>query len=99
VISGGENIYPAELENILSDHPDIAEAAVVGRADPKWGEIPVACIVPKPGATLTRDDVLALFRNRVASYKHPREVTFLDALPRTVMGKVRKAELRRQISE
>ena len=99
VISGGENIYPAELENILSDHPDIAEAAVVGRADPKWGEIPVACIVAKPGATLTRDDVLALFRNRVAGYKHPREVKFLDALPRTVMGKVQKAELRRQISE
>ena len=98
VISGGENIYPAELEAILADCPHIAEAAVVGRPDPTWGEVPVACIVPRPDATLTRDDVLALFPNRLARYKHPRDVVFLETLPRTAMGKVEKSTLRRLIN-
>ena len=94
VISGGENVYPAELESVLADCPDIAEAAVVGRPDPRWGEVPVACVVPRPGAGLSREDVLGLFRDRLARYKHPRDVVFLDALPRTVMGKVQKFKLR-----
>ncbi|MCI0548891.1 MAG: long-chain fatty acid--CoA ligase [Candidatus Rokubacteria bacterium] len=94
VISGGENIYPAELENVLADCPAIAEAAVIGRPDPRWGEIPVACVVLKPGASLSREDVLALFRDRLARYKHPRDVVFLDVLPRTAMGKVQKFALR-----
>jgi fatty-acyl-CoA synthase len=94
VISGGENIYPAELENVLADCPAIAEAAVIGRPDPRWGEIPVACVVLKPGSSLSRADVLALFRDRLARYKHPRDVVFLDALPRTAMGKVQKFALR-----
>jgi fatty-acyl-CoA synthase len=98
VISGGENIYPAELENILADHPLIAEAAVVGRPDEEWGEIPVACIVRTPNSTLTREEVLALFQDRLARYKHPRDVIFLDALPRTAMGKVQKHELRHQVT-
>ncbi len=94
VISGGENIYPAELENVLADCPQIAEAAVIGRPDPEWGEVAVACIVPKPNATLTREEVLALFQDRLARYKHPRNVVFLETLPRTAMGKVQKHELR-----
>ena len=98
VISGGENIYPAELEAILADCPDIAEAAVIGRPDPTWGEVPIACIVPHPNATLTRADVLALFADRLARYKHPRDVIFLAALPRTAMGKVEKFTLRRLIT-
>ncbi len=98
VISGGENIYPAELENVLADCAAIAEFAVVGRADPKWVEVPVACIVLKPGATLDRDAVLRLFDGRLARYKHPRNVVFLPGpLPRTSLGKVRKFELRRQL--
>jgi fatty-acyl-CoA synthase len=98
VISGGENIYPAELEGILAGCPDIAEAAVVGRPDPRWGEVPVACVVPRAGARLTREDVLALFRDRLARYKHPRDVVFVEALPRTVMGKVQKFELRERVA-
>ena len=95
VISGGENVYPAELENVLSDCPDIAESAVVGQPDAEWGEVPVACVVPRPGAALTRERVLALFDGRLARYKHPRTIVFLDALPRTAMGKVQKFALRR----
>ena len=98
MISGGENIYPAELEAILADCPDIAEAAVIGRPDPTWGEVPIACIVPHPNATLTRADVLALFADRLARYKHPRDVIFLTTLPRTAMGKVEKFTLRRLIT-
>jgi fatty-acyl-CoA synthase len=99
VISGGENVYPAELESILAECPDIAEAAVVGRSDPHWGEVPVACVVPRPGVSLTRAQVLELFPARLARYKHPRDVVFLDALPRTVMGKVQKFELRRRLTD
>jgi len=94
VISGGENIYPAELENVLADHPDIAESAVVGRPDERWGEIPVACVVPRAGADLTAGDVMALFEGRIARYKHPREIRFMETLPRNAMGKVQKFTLR-----
>ncbi len=68
--------------------------------DPRWGEAPVACVVPKPGRALTRDDVLALFQGRLARYKHPRDVVFLPGpLPRTSLGKVQKFELRRMLTE
>jgi fatty-acyl-CoA synthase len=97
VISGGENVYPAELEQVLADCADIAEAAVIGRPDERWGEIAVACIVPRAGAALTREAVLALFAQRLARYKHPRDVVFLETLPRTAMGKVQKHELRRRL--
>ncbi len=96
VISGGENIYPAELENILADCPDLAEAAVVGRADPRWGEVPVACVVPQPGSVIQGPDILALFEGRLAHYKHPRAVIFMASLPRNAMGKVEKFTLRDQ---
>nr|MBC8239491.1 AMP-binding protein [Alphaproteobacteria bacterium] len=98
VISGGENIYPAELENILADCPDLAEAAVVGRPDPRWGETPVACVVAQPGSRIQGADVLALFEGRLAHYKHPREVIFMAALPRNAMGKVEKFTLRDQLA-
>jgi fatty-acyl-CoA synthase len=97
IISGGENIYPAELENVLADSPDIAEFAVVAGEDPRWGEVPVACIVPKQAGALNVADVLALFRDRLARFKHPKQVVFLDALPRNAMGKVLKFELRETI--
>lgn len=97
IISGGENIYPAELENVLADCPQIAEAAVVGLADPKWGETACACIVRAPGATLDESAVLALFKDRLARYKHPHRVLFMDSLPKTAMGKVQKFELRKAV--
>ena len=91
IISGGENIHPAELENVLANCPGIVEAAVVGIEDPKWGEAACACVVSK----LTEEEVLKLFEGKLARYKHPRRVVFVDALPRNAMGKVLKAELRR----
>ena len=94
VISGGENIYPAELENILAACPDLAEAAVLGRPDPRWGEVPVACVVARPGSDIQGADVLALFEGHLARYKHPHAVVFMDALPRNAMGKVEKFTLR-----
>ena len=94
IISGSENIYPAELERVLDACQDIAEAAVVGRPDTRWGEVPVAVVVPRPGAELSAAAVLALFDGALARFKHPRDVVFTDALPRNVMGKVLKFELR-----
>ena len=94
VISGGENVYPAELENVLADCPMIAEAAVIGCPDERWGEVPVAYIVRTPGADLTTEDALALFAGRLARYKHPHRIVFVEALPRNAMGKVQKFELR-----
>src|SRR3954468_11667061 len=95
IISGGENIHPAELENVLADCPAIAECAVVGVEDKKWGEAACAVVVPRPGAKLVEGDVAKLFEGRLARYKHPRRVLFVDELPRNAMGKVQKAELRR----
>jgi fatty-acyl-CoA synthase len=97
IISGGENVYPAELENVLADCAAIAESAVVGVADPKWGEAVVAAIVKKPGAALDEAAVLALFDGRLARFKHPRRVIFVESLPKTALGKVQKGELRRLI--
>jgi len=93
VVSGGENIYPAELEAVLRECPRIRDAVVVGRADPRWGEVPVAVVVPAD-PDLDEEQVLALFRGRVARYKHPREVVFMDELPRNAMGKVLKFRVR-----
>jgi fatty-acyl-CoA synthase len=94
IISGGENIYPAELENLLIECEAIAEAAVVGRADERWGEVVVAVVVPKAATRLSREQVLKLFEGRIARYKHPKDVVFVSELPKTALGKVRKEEVR-----
>ncbi|MBW7849471.1 MAG: long-chain fatty acid--CoA ligase [Rhodospirillales bacterium] len=99
IISGGENIYPAELEGLLAEYAGVLEAAVVGRPDDKWGEVAVACVVPKAGARLQAEDVIGYFQGRVARYKHPRDVVFLDRLPRNAMGKLQKTELRQIVRE
>ncbi|MEY4883924.1 MAG: hypothetical protein RIS34_1778 [Pseudomonadota bacterium] len=93
IISGGENIYPAELENILAECPDILEAAVVGRDDTRWGEVAVAVVVKKPGSELDANSVMALFEGRLARFKHPRHVIFRDGLPKTALGKIQKSGL------
>ncbi|MDT3669392.1 MAG: long-chain fatty acid--CoA ligase [Aromatoleum sp.] len=98
IISGGENIYPAEIENLLAESPDIAEVAVVGRPDERWGECVVAVIVTHEGATLDADGVLRLLEGRIARYKLPKEVVFVDELPRTALGKVRKDDVRRLVA-
>jgi fatty-acyl-CoA synthase len=89
IISGGENVYPAELERVLRTLDGIAEAAVVGRPDPRWGEVPVAVVVAAPGAAIDRETVLAGFQGRLARFKHPKDVVFVDELPRNVLGTVR----------
>jgi fatty-acyl-CoA synthase len=97
IISGGENVYPAELENILADCPDVMEAAVVGVPDPTWGEAVVAAVVRRPGAALDEAAVMRLFEGRIARYKQPRRVAFVDALPKSAIGKVQKFEVRRLV--
>ncbi|MGP0090912.1 MAG: class I adenylate-forming enzyme family protein [Xanthobacteraceae bacterium] len=96
IISGGENIYPAEIERVLHEHPLIAEAAVVGRPDPRWQEIPVAYIVVRAGSTLTSDDVARHVGKELARFKVPREYHFVDALPRNALGKVQHFRLKEQ---
>jgi fatty-acyl-CoA synthase len=94
IISGGENIYPAEIENALASHPAIMEAAIVGAPDEKWGEVTRAFIVRRPGATLSADEVIDFLRPKIAGFKLPRRVEFLDALPRNPSGKILKTTLR-----
>ena len=98
IIVGSSNVYPSDLETVLGDCADICEAAVVGRRDDRLGEVPVACVVPVPGRSLTKEQVIALFDGRLATYKHPRDVIFLDALPRNPTGKVQKTVLRDLVS-
>lgn len=98
IISGGENIYPAALESILYECADISEAAVVGRADPHWGERAIAVVVRQPGSRITGEEILALFEGRAASYKLPKVVIFVDRLPRSGTGKLLKGEIRRMVA-
>jgi acyl-CoA synthetase (AMP-forming)/AMP-acid ligase II len=97
VISGGVNIYPAEIEDQLHRHPDVLEAAVAGVPDEEWGERLVAFVVVRPAATVTADDLIAFCREGVADFKCPRQIEFLDALPRNPTGKVLKRELKRAL--
>jgi fatty-acyl-CoA synthase len=97
IISGGENVSPAEIERLLLECPDIAEASVVGRPDPRWGEAVVAVVAPRAGATLTLERVMALFDGRLARFKHPKAVLVVGALPRTALGKVRKEDVRQLV--
>lgn len=94
IISGGENIYPAELENLLLAHPQIKEAAVIGQPSAKWGESPAAIVVLKDGATVSAEEVMTYCRGKVAAYKIPRVVEFVEEIPRTPTGKAQKHLLR-----
>jgi fatty-acyl-CoA synthase len=97
IISGGENIYPAEIERVLREHPGVRDVAVVGLPDPEWGESVLAVVVPEPARPPTADDVIGYVRERLAGFKKPRFVEFVDALPvTTATGKIQKAELRRR---
>jgi fatty-acyl-CoA synthase len=93
IISGGENIYPSEVESVLSGHPDVAEVCVIGVPDPKWGETPRALVVRRPGSALSAENLLAYCDGRLARYKTPRSARFVDSLPRTAAGKVDRREL------
>jgi long-chain acyl-CoA synthetase len=94
VISGGENVYPAEVENVLAAHPNVAEAAVIGIPDERWGEVPLAIVVAREGTVTTTEDIIAFCRRRLAAFKCPADVQFVDTLPRNASGKVLKHQLR-----
>ena len=98
IISGGENIYPAEIENLVIGLRGVAECAVVGLPDPRWGETPVLVVVCHPGSRLSEGEVRAAYEHRLARFKHPRRIQFQDALPKTALGKVQKTLLVRALA-
>lgn len=88
IISGGENIYPAEIERVLLQHPDVSECAVIGRPDPRWDEVPVAYVIRRSGCRLEADELRTHLQAQLARYKVPRDIVFVADLPRTALGKV-----------
>ena len=94
IISGAENIYPAEVESAVYGHPDVAEVAVIGAPDDQWGEAVKAVVALKPGATGDPASIIAFARTRIAAFKAPKSVDFIDALPRNASGKILRRELR-----
>jgi fatty-acyl-CoA synthase len=96
IIRGGENVYPREIEEYLITHPEVVDAQVVGVPDAKFGEIVMAWVVLRPGSRLTAEELQQYCRGRIAHYKVPRYVKFVDAFPMTVTGKVQKFLMREQ---
>jgi long-chain acyl-CoA synthetase len=96
IVSGGENVYPAEVENVISAHPDILEAAVIGVPDERWGEAVKGIVVPRGGKTISEAELITHCRKLLAGYKCPKSIDLIYALPRTPSGKVKKHELREQ---
>jgi fatty-acyl-CoA synthase len=95
-ISGGENVYPAEVERVLRKHEAVEDIAVVGVPDETWGEVGYAFVIPKPGVKLASDDLINFCDGQLAHYKWPRKVLFAEDFPRTALGKVRKTELKQK---
>jgi long-chain acyl-CoA synthetase len=93
IVSGGENVYPAEVENALMAHPAIADVAVIGVPDEKWGEVPMALVVRKPDTQVTENEILAFARERLAGFKTPKTVDWIEVLPRNPSGKILKKDL------
>jgi fatty-acyl-CoA synthase len=98
-ISGGENVYPAEVENVIYQHPSVAEVAVIGVPHPKWQEVGRALVVVKENQALVEEEVIEFCRGKLAKFKIPKSVVFVDALPRTAAGKVLKRNLRERFGE
>jgi fatty-acyl-CoA synthase len=94
IISGGENVYPAEVENVLYEHPAVAECVVIGVPDERWGEVGRAVVVLHEGSDAQPDDILAFLTGRLAKYKIPRSVVTVDALPHNASGKIRRGDIR-----
>jgi acyl-CoA synthetase (AMP-forming)/AMP-acid ligase II len=98
IIRGGENIYPKEIESAIYTHPQVGEAAVVGRPDPVYGEVPVAFVSIRNDAVVTPDDLLGHIRSSLAKYKLPAEIVVVDELPKNPVGKIDKPDLRRRFT-
>ncbi|QUS38890.1 long-chain-fatty-acid--CoA ligase [Tardiphaga alba] len=94
IISGGENVYPAEIERVILEHPDVADVGVIGMADPKWQEVPVAYVVLRPDCQCTVEILKAHVATQLARFKHPRDIIFVADLPRTALGKVQHFKLK-----
>jgi long-chain acyl-CoA synthetase len=94
IVSGGENVYPAEVENVLMTHPDVGDVAVIGVPDEKWGEAVKAVVVPAAGTSPVQEDLIAFARDLLAGYKLPKSVDFAAELPRNPSGKLLKRQLR-----
>jgi malonyl-CoA/methylmalonyl-CoA synthetase len=97
IISGGLNIYPPEVERVLAEHPAVNACAVIGCADKEWGEKVTAVIVLEKGISITEEELIRFCREKLAPYKSPKSIVFRDDLPRNAMGKVQKAELRKEV--
>jgi len=93
IISGGENVFPQEVEDLIASHDGVEEAAVVGVHDPDWGQRLEAFVVSKPGVNLGEDELKAYVKHNLASHKVPRRVRFLESLPRNATGKILKRDL------
>jgi fatty-acyl-CoA synthase len=99
IISGGENIYPAEVERVLLEHPDVADCGVIGRPDPRWDEVPVAYVIPRAGCRADAEALKAHLLTQLARFKVPREFVFVEDLPRTALGKVQHFRLKEMAGE
>ena len=99
IISGGENVYPAEVENAIYSHPAVADVAVVGVPDEKWGEAIKAFVVAKEGVEVKPEDIIVFSKTQIASFKCPKTVDFIDVLPRNPSGKILRRELRQPFWE
>jgi long-chain acyl-CoA synthetase len=99
IISGGSNIYPREIEEVLLKHPGVLEVSVVGQPHPEWGEEVVAFVVALPGTDVTGEALDRLCLDHIARFKRPRQYHFVDALPKNNYGKVLKTELRRLLAD
>jgi fatty-acyl-CoA synthase len=96
IISGGINVYPAEIERVLDTHPEIAECAVFGVADERWGELPAVAVVLTPDGGIDADDIAAYCDGRIARHKRPRRIELVDELPRSAAGKILRTILREE---
>ena len=97
IISGGSNIYPREVEEVLLRHPAVAEVSVIGTPDAQWGEVVVAFVVPRPGQRLDNRDLDELCLQNMARFKRPKQYRVVDSLPKNATGKVLKTELRKAL--
>ena len=98
IITGGENVYPFEVEKVLYEHPAVLEAAVVGVRDDKWGERVVAAVALKQGTEASEDELIEFVRSRIAGYKTPKEIVFMESIPKTAIGKILRREVREMLT-
>jgi O-succinylbenzoic acid--CoA ligase len=99
IVSGGENVYPAEVEKVLRGHTAVAQTCVVGIPHPEWGQQIAAMVQIKSGTTITEEDLLAFSRARLAGYKQPRQILFVDSLPQTASGKIARRDVAAQLTK